>query len=443
MTLQVRLADNEIELSGEFTSTLSTMESGEKNLFITGRAGTGKSTLLSYFKSITQRNTAVIAPTGVAALNVGGQTIHSFCRFKPDITLENVQYLGNVSYGTKNMYKSLETIVIDEISMVRADLLDCLDRFLRLNGSNPDVPFGGIQMIFVGDLYQLPPIVTNDEREIFEGLYKSPYFFDSRAFKELKMDFIELKKYYRHTDPDFIRLLNTIRDNTATEEDLMRINERFDDSFNPVLAEDIYITLTTTNDIADSINGRHLKVIPKELHAYRASITGKFEKSVYPADVELEIKEDAQVMMLNNDSEKRWVNGSLARVVSMESGPEGRDRITVELSDGGYATVLPYTWKTSKLSYDRINKKIVSTEVGSFTQYPMMLAWAVTIHKSQGKTFDKVVIDMGSGAFAHGQLYVALSRCTTLDGIVLKKKLQKKDIIMDSRIVSFHKKHFG
>ncbi len=443
MTIQTRISSGEMEFTDEFMRALSVMEGGKKNLFITGRAGTGKSTLLAYFKSITKRKVAVLAPTGVAALNVGGQTIHSFCRFKPDITLEKVEKLTKISYAAINMYRSLETIVIDEISMVRADLLDCLDKFMRLNGPNPGLVFGGVQVIFVGDLYQLPPVVTKEEQEIFKGPYKSPYFFDSVVFKELDLEYIELRKYFRHSDPKFIGMLNAIRNNAATEEDLGMINGRFSDSFSGVFEESMYITLTTTNSLADSINNRHLEAIPKKRHSYGAAIDGKFSKSAYPADEILDIKEDAQVMMLNNDQNHRWVNGSLARVVSIQKGIAENAKIIVELADGTNAEVSPYKWKASKLSYDLQNRKIVSTEMGSFTQYPIMLAWAVTIHKSQGKTFDRVIIDVGGGAFAHGQLYVALSRCKTLEGIVLRKRLQMRDIITDSRIAEFHKAHFG
>ena len=443
MALQTRIANGDMEFTEEFTRALTIMEGGKKNLFITGRAGTGKSTLLSYFKSITTKKIAVLAPTGIAALNVGGQTIHSFCRFKPDITLENVNKLTGVPYSAINMYRSIETIIIDEISMVRADLLDCLDKFMRLNGPNRDLVFGGVQVIFVGDLYQLPPVVTGEEQEIFSGHYKSPYFFDSKVFDELKLEFIELRKYFRHSDPKFIGILNAIRNNTASDEDLRKINERFDASLGSVFAENMYITLTSTNNLADSINNRHLDLIPKKLHLYNASITGKFNKNAHPADEVLKMKEDSQVMMLNNDSQKRWVNGSLARVVSVQRGIEGDDKIIVELSDGTDAEVLPHTWKTSKLSYDQSNNKIVSTDMGSFTQYPLMLAWAVTIHKSQGKTFDNVIIDVGDGTFAHGQLYVALSRCTALEGIVLSKKILMKHIITDKRIAEFHKEHFS
>lgn len=438
MAMQERLSVDGIEFNKEFRSAISTMESGSKNLFITGRAGAGKSTLLAYLKSVTSKNIAVLAPTGVAALNVGGQTIHSFCRFKPDITPDTVEKLSGASFATMNMYRSLDMIVIDEISMVRADLLDCLDRFMRLNGKNSEAPFGGVQMVLVGDLYQLPPVVTEDEKGVFDGPYKSPYFFDSDAFKELNVECIELRSYYRHSDPKFIGLLNAVRDNTATEADLEMINARFDES--PRISEMpyFYITLTTTNNIADRINSMHLEKIRARNYSYRASITGKFNRSIYPADEILRLKEGAQIMMLNNDSKRRWVNGSLGKITSIDNGAE----IGVELSDGSRVSVAPYTWETSRLSYDSASKKLISTSMGSFSQYPLMLAWAVTIHKSQGKTFEHVVIDIGDGTFAHGQLYVALSRCTTLEGIVLKRKLQMKHIITDRRIAEFHKAHF-
>ena len=441
MALQPRLSVDGIELNREFRNVLSIIEGSNDNLFLTGRAGAGKSTLLAYLKSITSKRIAILAPTGVAALNVGGQTIHSFCRFKPDITPEKVEKLSGVSFATVNMYKNLDVIVIDEISMVRADLLDCLDRFMRLNGRDPETPFGGAQMVFVGDLYQLPPVVSGDEEEIFAGHYKTPYFFSSRVFSGMEMKFVELKSYYRHSDPKFIDLLNSIRDGAASEGDLELINTRYDASSVLPSASLLYITLTATNSTADNINNIHLGEIRATRYSYRAAITGKFRKGAYPADEVLYLKEGAQVMMLNNDSKKRWVNGSLGRVLSIEKGIE-EGAITVQLEDGSRVQVSPHTWETSKLSYDNVGKKLVSTGTGSFTQYPLMLAWAVTIHKSQGKTFDHVVIDIGEGTFAHGQLYVALSRCTSLEGIVLKKRLQMRHIITDIRIAEFHKAHF-
>jgi ATP-dependent DNA helicase PIF1 len=422
-----------IELNDEFRKALVLLEDTSKNIFITGKAGTGKSTLLDYFRSVTQKNVAILAPTGVAALNVKGQTIHSFFHFKPDITYDTVKHLGH--YSTL-IYKALDTIVIDEISMVRADLLDCMDRFMRLNGKDASKPFGGVQMVFIGDLYQLPPVVAKTEEEIFNGHYKSQYFFDSRVFESLSFEFIELGKHYRQTDRHFIDLLNAIRNDSATAEHLNDINKRYDPSF-VQKDSDFYITLTTTNQIADLINSEYLSRIPKTTYAYHAAIKGDFNKKVLPAEETLSIKEGAQVMLLNNDVAKRWVNGSLGKVISIKEYLDEENSIVVELTDGSVVSVKPNTWELFKFSFDNTAKKLTSSKMGSFTQYPVALAWAVTIHKSQGKTFDRVVIDIGSGTFAHGQLYVALSRCRSLDGIVLKRPIEKRHILMDKRIIKF------
>ncbi len=436
MGLQNMLAggSGQIEVNSEFRKALGLLENTSENVFITGKAGTGKSTLLEYFKSITEKRIVVLAPTGVAALNVKGQTIHSFFHFKPDITIEKVRNLGGYM---SRIYKAIDTIVIDEISMVRADLLDCVDQFMRLNGRDASKPFGGVQTVFIGDLYQLSPVVARGEEEIFKnGHYRSQYFFDSHSFDTLPFRFVNLEKHYRQTDTEFIELLNSIRNNSATEEHIRKINTRFDSSFRQN-ESDKHITLTTTNRLADLINNEHISRIPKREYTYNALIKGDFDKKVLPADESLTIKEGAQVMLLNNDADKRWVNGSIGRIISIEGYDDGKDSITVELIDGSEINVAPYTWELFKFSYDNAAKKLTSNKTGSFTQYPMMLAWAVTIHKSQGKTFDKVIIDIGDGTFAHGQLYVALSRCTTLEGIVLKRQIEKRHILMDKRILDF------
>jgi ATP-dependent exoDNAse (exonuclease V) alpha subunit len=420
-----------IELSGDFRKALSAME-GQRNLFITGEAGTGKSTLLAHFRRMTYKNIAVLAPTGVAALNVGGQTIHSFFHFKPDITPDTVRKIN--PWGARK-YRSLDAIVIDEISMVRADLLDCIDQFLRLNGKDRLLPFGGIQMIFIGDLYQLPPVVTEGEKEIFKGHYRSQYFFDSNAFERLDFAFIELKTHYRQKDPRTAELFDAIRNNTFTDVHLSELNARYNPFFVPK-DSDMYVTLTTTNRLADAINGRKLAEIGGREYAYGARSTGELDKRALPADERLVIKVNAQVMMLNNDPDHRWVNGSIGRVVSVNQQGE-HDIIIVEFADGGQATVLPYSWRLFKFSYDTAAGRLMSEPMGSFVQYPMTLAWAVTIHKSQGKTFDRVIIDLGEGTFAHGQLYVALSRCRTLGGIVLKKRIERRHVMVDQRIVDF------
>jgi ATP-dependent DNA helicase PIF1 len=427
-----------LDLNPEFKKALELMEKSRQNIFLTGRAGTGKSTLLNYFRNHTGKKVVVLAPTGVAALNVKGQTIHSFFKFKPDITLKNVQRIYSKNEA-KNLYKKLDTLVIDEISMVRSDLLDCVDKFLKQNRFS-DEPFGGVQMIFIGDLYQLPPVVTSSDREIFRTHYQSQYFFDARALQGLSVELIELEKVYRQKDDLFINLLNAVRNNSATEEDLRIFNTRYDPNFSPDPSS-FSLHLTTTNDLADQINSLQLSKLKTKQYHYQAAVTGSFDRSSFPTDKELFLKAGSQIMMLNNDSQGRWVNGSIGKILSIEQGEEEEeedgDYIVVELSDGNIVEVTLFTWEIYNFSFDQKNNSLVSETVGTFTQYPLRLAWAVTIHKSQGKTFDKVIIDLGRGTFVHGQLYVALSRCTSLEGIVLKQPVLKKHIFMDWKVVKF------
>ena len=424
-----------IEFNEAFEKAWEVMEGSSRNVFVTGRAGTGKSTLLSYFREHTKKKVVVLAPTGVAAINVAGQTIHSFFKFKPDITLQGVKRHYKKD-DERNIYAKLDAIVIDEISMVRADLLDCVDKFLRLNRFE-DYPFGGTQMIFIGDLYQLPPVVTGAEREIFKTHYASPYFFDAKVCESLDLTLIALEKVYRQKDQSFITLLNAIRNNSATEVHLAAINQRYDPDFVPD-PRAFSIHLTTTNALAEEINGEHLEKLRQPLHTYHAETSGSFDRQSFPTDVHLSLKAGSQIMMLNNDSLGRWVNGSIGKIVSINPGEEDSpDVVNVELSNGIVYEVTPFTWELFHFSYDSKTKNLTSETVGTFTQYPMRLAWAVTIHKSQGKTFDNVVIDIGRGTFVHGQLYVALSRCTSLGGIVLKQPVQKKHIFMDWRVVKF------
>lgn len=427
----------DLDLNPEFLRAFEMMENTQKNVFVTGKAGSGKSTLLTYFRNKTKKKIIVLAPTGVAALNVRGQTIHSFFGFKPSITLSGVKKLTGSSQD-KKIYKEIDAIVIDEISMVRSDLLDCVDRFMRLNGRDDKLSFGGAQMIFIGDLYQLPPVVSSGEREIFQSVYKSQYFFDAKVFNNFPMEFIELEKIYRQKDQDFIDLLNVVRNNSAEEEHLAAFNKRYDPEFMPH-PEDFFIYLTTTNALADEINKRQLAQLKTKPHSYHGDIQGDFEQRALPTDVDLEVKEGAQVMMLNNDMAGRWVNGSIGKVVSIKKNNDEDDDevIAVQLSDGKKVFVSQFTWEISRFSYNEESKSLTSETVGTFTQYPLSLAWAVTIHKSQGKTFDKVVVDVGKGTFAHGQMYVALSRCTTLEGLVLRKLMLKRHILMDWRVVRF------
>lgn len=425
-----------IDFNEHFKKALYLMEDTHKNIFVTGRAGTGKSTLLTYFREHTKKQVAVLAPTGVAAVNVRGQTIHSFFKFKPNITLGLVRKKFSQD-NEKNIYAKLDAIVIDEISMVRADLLDCVDKFLRLNGPRGNRPFGGIQMIFIGDLYQLSPVVTSNEREIFKTHYKTPYFFGAHAFEKLEMEMIELETIYRQKDDAFIRLLNAVRNNSITESGLDCLNERMNISFEPPPHE-FYIYLTSTNDQADTINHQKLMALKGREHVFHGLIEGEFGKEYLPTAVDLEIKEGAQIMMLNNDARGRWINGTIGKVLSIKKH-DGTEEIIVKLDNGKQVDVTPYQWNI--YHFFLRGKKLESEEVGSFTQYPLRLAFAITIHKSQGKTFQRVVIDIGRGTFAHGQMYVALSRCTTLGGIVLKVPIKKHHIRMDYEVMKFITKY--
>jgi ATP-dependent DNA helicase PIF1 len=423
-----------IELNKQFVKALDLMESTAKNVFITGKAGTGKSTLLNHFRKNTQKKIAVLAPTGTAAVNIKGQTIHSFFKFRPDVTLASIGIKKKSPDNKKeNIYKTLDAIVIDEISMVRADLLDCIDKFLRLNGKEINKPFGGLQIIFIGDLYQLPPIVLRQEKEIFKSHYATPYFFSAHCFEGLEMDFIELDKIYRQSDLKFIQLLNAIRNNSIIDSEIAIINERYHESFEPAV-NDFYIYLTTTNANAELINSQRLSVIKTKEFTFTGRIEGNFAKDQLPTLVDLKLKLGSQVMMLNNDSNGRFINGTIGKITAIDTDYE-IPKLVILLETGKKVSITPYTWESYNFYLEGTELK--SSITGTFTQYPVMLAWAITIHKSQGKTFDKAILDIGKGTFTHGQMYVALSRCTRLEGLVLKKKIAKKHIWMDFNVVKF------
>jgi ATP-dependent exoDNAse (exonuclease V) alpha subunit len=434
------IASKDIEFNKEFAKAYDLLENASSNIFITGKAGTGKSTLLQYFRGHTTKNVAVLAPTGVAAVNIKGQTIHSFFRFKPDITPEGVHSI-RIRKEQRALYRNVDTIIIDEISMVRADLLDCIDAFLRVHGRNRMAAFGGVQMVFIGDLYQLPPVVTSNEQAIFENVYASPYFFDSKIYQELnsggqhpqRFTVIELKKIYRQKEEDFIKLLGTIRNRTVTASHLKALNTRYIPHFSPP-QDDFYIYLTTTNAMADRVNQKKLNELQSEPYYYEGTVTGKFESANLPTHQSLEFKLGAQVMLLNNDPNGRWINGSIGKIVEIIDGGK---IISVELSDGNIVDVTPFKWEMFRFFYNEDTESLESESVGSFTQYPLRLAWAVTIHKSQGKTFSKVIVDVGNGTFAHGQTYVALSRCTHFEGLILKKPILKSHILIDEEVVHF------
>ncbi len=436
-----------LEQNEQFTRALHWLENTREHVFVTGRAGTGKSTLLTHFRAQTQKNVVVLAPTGVAAVNVNGQTIHSFFHFKPDVTPQKVKKM-KIDPVADPVFKRLETIVIDEISMVRADLLDCVDIFLRWHGPQPGRPFGGVQMVFIGDLYQLPPVVSANDTALFRQHYSSPYFFAAHVFAArqrsllpeehpFQLQKIELTKVYRQNNQAFISLLNSIRDNTAGASEFACLNARLDPEFDP-LPGALYVYLTTTNAMAEVVNKRKLEQLTTDDYFFRGQLQGNCEEKHLPTTLELHIKVGSQVMMLNNDAAGRWYNGTIGRVVGVESMGENEPRaIAVCLDNGELEMVTPYRWQMYQFKLDKKAEHIESEAVGSFEQYPLKLAWAVTIHKSQGKTFERVVIDVGSGTFSPGQLYVALSRATTLEGIVLKRPLKPQHVWLDERVKMF------
>ena len=425
-----------LELSKDFQFALELLEKEGRNLFITGRAGTGKSTLLSLLRNTTRKKSVVLAPTGVAALNVQGQTIHSFFGFPPRMFPRSEIKRRR----DKKLFKNLELLIIDEISMVRADLLDHIDYFLRLNRENP-MPFGGLQVVFFGDLFQLPPVIASQEESaIYESQYPTPYFFSADVFKaNFSMEMYELKKVYRQADRHFLRLLEGIRLNQADEEDLEDLNQRYLPAFE---AEAYYITLTARNATADQINLRKLEQIPEREKRYPATVKGEFNPSLFPTDQVLRLKPQAQVMLLKNDPERRFVNGTIGKIIQL-----GEESIQVLIHEGHEKEKVieleRADWEVLRYKTNLENPFLIETEtIGSFNQFPVKLAWAITIHKSQGKTFDKVVVDLGKGAFEHGQTYVALSRCRSLEGLVLKQPLRQSDIITDERVVSFYQRNF-
>ncbi len=424
-------------LSDEYKYVLDELEKTNHNLFVTGKAGTGKSTLLQLFKHTTKKKIVVLAPTGIAALNVGGQTIHSFFGFPPRIIQKNEI---KKRYQTK-IYKNIDVLVIDEISMVRADVIDNIDYFLRLN-REVNRPFGGVQVVFFGDLFQLPPVIaTPEEQYYFSQVYASPYYFDAKVIKagDIEITNIELQKIYRQEERHFIRLLDAVRSSRIDQDDLDDLNVRHFPLFEP---EDYYITLSTRNAIVDQINERELQQINEPELQFQAEITGAFDLRQYPADAVLRLKEGAQVMFVKNDPKREYVNGTIGKILQIT-----QQQILISIEDKDLNTktieVEKATWEILKYKQSEKDLSKIETEViGSFKQYPLRLAWAITIHKSQGKTFDKVIIDMGSGAFEHGQTYVALSRCRTLGGIVLKQKLRPQDIMVDERIVEYYETFF-
>lgn len=406
------------------------------NLFLTGKAGTGKTTFLRRLRESSRKRMVVLAPTGVAAINADGQTIHSFFHFPLTCYIPGRGFVGEEGYfkpsrATRRILAGLELLVIDEISMVRPDLMDAIDMALR-RYRDPTRPFGGVQLLLIGDLRQLSPVVRDADRDLLRPYYSSPYFFDSHALREAGMLTIELQTVFRQTDRGFVGLLNAVRDGAVDDEVLRRLNARYRAAFNPSDAEG-YIRLTTHNARAAAINRSKLDAIRLPSRIYRAQVEGKFPESSYPADAEIELKVGARVMFIRNDGpERRFFNGMIATVTSLSGGA-----VTVSpLGSGEEICVEPAEWVNSRYDVDESTQKITQKEEGRFVQLPLRLAWAITIHKSQGLTFDRAIIDAAS-SFAPGQAYVALSRCRSLEGMVLDTPLSSRSVITDPGVTGF------
>ena len=424
----------------EFQDAWDVLQHTHRSVFLTGKAGTGKSTFLKYIRETIRKKTIVLAPTGIAAVNVGGQTMHSFFKipFKPmvpdDPDYANPARMRKMLRYTKEKVKliqQLELIIIDEISMVRADIIDFVDRVLKVYSGNMREPFGGKQLLLVGDIFQLEPVVTHDTRDILRRYYKNFFFFNARAFEQINLVPIELRKIYRQSDNDFIALLDRVRVNHATPADMARLNHRCNPDYQEV-NDEFAITLATRRDTVDSINDEHMRALKTPEHIYEGAIEGDFPENSLPTAFRLALKEGAQVIFIRNDKEGRWCNGTIGKVTRLTDAS-----VFVALEDGSEVPVEREIWENMQYTYNEKEKKVEEKVLGTFAQIPIKPAWALTVHKSQGLTFNHVVIDFAGGAFTGGQTYVALSRCTSMEGITLLKPLSERDIIVNMAVVEF------
>lgn len=414
----------EFTLSPEQSAVFDNIETTRDNIFVTGRAGTGKSTLLNHLSWNTSKQVVICAPTGVAALNVGGQTIHSLFLLPIGVIADREI---EQSAALRKLLNTMDTLVIDEVSMVNADLLDAVDRSLRQARQRPLEAFGGVQVVLFGDPYQLAPVPGDaDERAYFADQYRSMWFFDAKVWQETDLRIFELSTIHRQHEQEFKYMLNAVRHGQVTAEIAERLNET---GARPV-PTDGAITLATTNATVNRLNATELARLPGRVLTAKAEITGEFGGRAYPADESLELKVGAQVMFLRNDSDQRWVNGSVGMVTKIA------DTVFVEV-DGEEHEVQPAVWEKYKYSYSAATKQLKRDIVAEFTQLPLRLAWAVTIHKSQGKTYDRAIVDLGQHSFAPGQTYVALSRISALEGLYLTRPLRPSDIIVDENVLRF------
>ncbi len=425
----------------EFIKAWELLQHTKQSIFLTGKAGTGKSTFLRYITAHTRKKYVVLAPTGIAAVNVGGVTLHSFFRipfkpivpgdpdFAPNRIKERMKYPGSLV----KLIRELELIIIDEISMVRADIIDFVDLLLRTYSGNQREPFGGKQLLLVGDVFQLEPVLTGDMRDILRKFYRDAFFFSAHAFDRINLVPIELRKIYRQSQGEFVELLDRIRMGAATAADISRLNSRCVALSLPVEGEEKpTMTLASRRDMVDQINESRLEAIDKPVFTFIGEIKKDFPENSLPTDLELSLKEGAQVVFIKNSPDRFWVNGTIGTVTTLT-----QDLLEVRLENGEIHEVEPEKWSNIKYSFDEKTNKIIETELGSFTQYPVKLAWALTIHKSQGLTFNNVIIDLGRGAFTGGQTYVALSRCRSFEGLTLRSTVAERDIFVNPAILNF------